>query len=621
MLMSDIKKLEEIKKESKISRRALMRVVGAGVAGLVVGGIIGYGISLARAPAEVRETVTSYITMAAETVTKTMTVTETMPAKTYVETITKTVTAAGPPVGITPTNKYEEAALRYADQIWPNTAHPTKEDLQSELMWYARASEKYRGATVRCVVEAQPLLNWEGEKLAPMFQDITGINVVWEGTEDAIVMRKAREEAEVKAGVYDLISIDQDMNGFWAWHPGTVTDLTEFMKAHPELVDPYLDLKDNSALSLNCDPNTLHVYNFNDYQKPTCTLYRKDWFTNDKEKRDFRAKYGFELKTPREWWLEALDTGKVEDDWTVEKSLKVAEHFFRPAEGRYGCILGLKAGYGLSYQFNDGVTHVFGLPSPFVKGPPLLGGEVPACRPYSITYGVGYKGKMTLMGASVERGGNMNGPGGGEMFDYVCNKLRQYAPPRSMTISHVEAHIEFTRGDCAFQHHHFCAFVPTLNAPESAVKDVYEFAPLPVSEKYWRPGMARGYWDCEGWIITIGSKNKEAAFLFSQFTWSKAVDVYKNLYGLMPIRWSTIAHPAMLAIDPLCGGLMSLENSVAFKAYMAGTDEAWPEFPAYFEAVYPVVAEGIEKGWTGQKIADEAAKSLDKMLIERGYIT
>jgi glycerol transport system substrate-binding protein len=615
--MSDIRKFEEIKNETKISRRAVMRVVGAGVAGLVVGGVIGYGLSLATAPPGIKETVTQYITAAAQTVTSTVT----MPATTYIETITKTVTAAGPPTGIVPTNKYEEAAIRYADQIWPNTALPTKEDLQKELMWYAKASERYRGATVRAVVEAQPLLNWEGEKLAPMFEDITGIKVVWEGTEDAIVMRKAREEAEVKAGVYDLISIDQDMNGFWTWHPGTVTDLTDFMDKHPDLIDPYLDLPDNSALSLNRDPNTLHIYNFNDYQKPTVSLYRKDWFQDPAEKSEFRRKYGYELKTPREWWIESLDSGKVEDDWTIEKSLNVAEHFTRPAKEQYGCIIGLKAGYGLSYQFNDGVTHVFALPSPFVKGPPLLGGIVPACRPYSITYGVGYKGKMTILGASVERGGNMNSPQGGEMFDYVVNKLRKYAPPRSLTISHVEAHIEFTRGDCAFQHHHFAAFVPTLNSPESKVKDVYEFSPLPVSEKYWRPGFPRGYWDCEGWIITIGSKNKEAAFLLSQFTWSKAVDVYKNLYGLMPVRWSSIAHPAMLAIDPLCGGLISLENSVAFKAYMAGTDEAWPEFPAYFEAVYPVVAEGIEKGWTGQRIADAAAASLDKMLKERGYIS
>ena len=145
-------------------------------------------------------------------------------------------------------------------------------------------------------------------------------------------------------------------------------------------------------------------------------------------------------------------------------------------------------------------------------------------------------------------------------------------------------------------------------------------APVPVSEKYFEYGMVRGYWDAEGWAISEGSKHKEASWLFAQFFTSKSVSVYKNLAGIMPIRYSTINSKQMGAHDEEWGGLITLMQNPDFVNYCSGTDELWPGFPDTNEPIATAVAEALGKGMTPQQMADLVAERLDNFLLEKGYI-
>ncbi|MEM4674843.1 MAG: hypothetical protein QXM12_00990, partial [Nitrososphaerota archaeon] len=131
----------------------------------------------------------------------------------------------------------------------------------------------------------------------------------------------------------------------------------------------------------------------------------------------------------------------------------------------------------------------------------------------------------------------------------------------------------------------------------------------------------RGYWDAEGWAITEGSKNKEAAWLYAQFATSKSVDVWKNVKGgVLPIRYSTIFSPHLGELDEAYGGLISLYRNLDFVNYCAGTDEMWPGFPDTNEVVSLAAAEGLGKGMTPREIAKLVAERLDEWLLTQGYI-
>jgi glycerol transport system substrate-binding protein len=514
--------------------------------------------------------------------------------------------------------QYLAAAKEIAAQIGTDTVL-TQAQLLEELEWFAKAAAPYRGQEIRVCYESLPLTMWEDEHLTPMFEKLTGIKVAIEGISGDETMRKMRLEAETKVGAYDLINIDQDMVGFFTFIGGA-SDLTELMEEHPELNSPYLDLDDFTSDKISRSALNGHLFILCDYQKPTGTAYRTDWFNDPKEKADFKRKYGYELKTPMEWFEQAMKTKNIKDDWTFEKSLDVAEFFTRPEKQMWGTIVGQKPGWHLAWFFNDVLDQCAGIGSK-ATGPPLTT-LPPHCRPWSQVYGVKYAAdKKTILGASKDRGGRLNDVQGVEALKYLHYDLPKYAPSdKIMEIDSVEAYVAFgIEGNYAFNLQHLC-FVPTFEGADSKIKGKWACAPAPVSEKYFEYGMVRGYWDAEGWAITEGSKHKEASWLFAQFFTSKSTDVYKNLAGIMPIRYSTMNSKQMAAHDKEWGGLISLLQNRDFVDYCAGTDELWPGFPDTNEPVATAVAEAMGKNMNPQQMADLVAKRLDAFLLEKGFI-
>jgi len=537
--------------------------------------------------------------------------------------ITVCMVAAGSAMATKPGEEKEETYLAVAQEIADLIGSDTvlsRDQMIEELEWFAKAAAPYRGQTIRAAYEAVPLTMWEAENLGPLFTKLTGIKADIEGIAGDETMRKMRMEAETKQGAYDTINIDQDMVGFFTF-VGGAADLTDLMDEHPELNGPYLDLDDYTSDKICRSALNGHLYILCDYEKPCGTVYRKDWFDDPAEKRAFKQKYGYELMRPIQWFEKAVKTKNLKDDWTFEKSLDVAEFFTRPDKNMYGTIVGMKPGWHLAWFFNDVLDQNFGLGSKAI-GPPLTT-LPPHCRPWSQVYGVKYgpDGK-TLLGASVSRGGRLNSERGIAAFKYLHYDLPKYAPiQKAREKDSVEAYVAFgIEGNYAFNLQHL-AFFPTYNGSDSKIAGKYEVAPVPASEKYFEYGMVRGYWDAEGWAITEGSKKKEATWLFAQFMTCKSVSVYKNLAGIMPIRYSTINSPQMMAHDEEWGGFMTLLQNPDFVNYNAGTDELWPGFPDTNEPVSTAVAEAMGEGMTPKQMADLVAERLDAFLLDKGYIT
>jgi len=513
-------------------------------------------------------------------------------------------------------DKYIQVAKEAAEKIWPDTVL-TREQLEDELIWFAKASAPFRERTITLAYESNPQTDWAAENITPLFEKITGIKVLIEGMSGDDTMVKMRLEVETKAGAYDAVNIDQDMVGMFSLMGGAIS-LTKLIQDNPHLVSPYLALEDYTDHLLQQNPWTGDLYILGDYQKATGTVYRKDWFTNPQHQKEFKERYGYELKTPMEWFMTAVKTKNVRDDWTIQKSLDVAEFFTRPEKNRYGTVTGTKPGWHLAWFPNDLLGRVFGFGDKAV-GPPLTTSP-PHSRPNTYTYGVYFEGGE-MKGASVERGGRVNSPRGAAMWDYLLYQLPKYSPPGTAEIDVVEAWVRFgVWGNSAFSLQHLM-MVPIYLGPDSVVKGKFGIAPAPVDERWFEHGMVRGYWDCEGWAITEGSRNKEATWLYAQFVTSKSVDVWKNIYGgVLPIRYSTVNSKHLGALDEDYGGLISLYRNRDFTDYCAGTDEMWPGFPDTNEPVSMAAAEGLGKRLSPQEIADLVAERLDGWLLEQGFI-
>ncbi|MEM3865745.1 MAG: hypothetical protein QW724_08165, partial [Nitrososphaerota archaeon] len=191
----------------KVDRRSALKIVSGTIAGLVIGGVIGY---LAK-PEAARETVTKIVT---ETVRETVTVTGT-------PTITPPTTPAYPP-GLGPEDEpYLKAAYQLIDWIGGVTVLSPKQ-LEEEVIHYVRASKPYRGQTLHIMYEAVPGAVWEEKNLGPWFEKITGIKLTYESMSNWETIVKSMEDAKLKAGIYDLIGTDQDMNGFYIYNKSAV---------------------------------------------------------------------------------------------------------------------------------------------------------------------------------------------------------------------------------------------------------------------------------------------------------------------------------------------------------------------------------------------------------------
>lgn len=578
----------------KMDRRNALKIAAGTVAGLVVGGVVGF---LSRPVEVARETVTRVIT---ERVTVTAVATPTTPAF---------------PPGLGPEDeRYLRNVYRLIDWIGRDTVL-TPSQLEEELIHYVRASKPYRGQTLLIMYEAVPGAVWEEKNLAPWFRDITGINLTFEAMSNFETILKSIEDAKLKAGIYDLIGTDQDMNGFYIYNKSAV-NISDLLRRKPELTPPHFDIGD-FFLRASYSDSKGNLYALHAYNAFAGTVYLKEVFEDPKNKQEFKSRYGYELKTPRQYYIDAQRSGKVEDDWTTDKARDVAEFFTDPDKNFYGYITGVKPGDWLGWYIADGLDDCFQLSDPAPEGKMPL--EVTHIDGVSTPWGINVKDEV-IGGASTKNGGKLDSEGGKAMYKWWLEDSLKFVPPKAYEIGVVEAHDAFKfDGNYATMWPFYFHWATGLAAADSKVRGKFEFAPYPVYAPYYHPRKPRGYIDPSGWVISAYSPRQEAAFLFASFMVSKAVELKKNLEVGLPVRLSTYQSPALKQMDDMWGGMVSLVD-LAGKSFF-GTDNA-------IGVVYPYLLplardkgmEGLGRKLPGAEIAVTVADEIDKFLRENNWL-
>jgi len=601
--------------KKKISRRAaISRAVAIGsIVGVgIIAGLGGYYAGTLGAPAKVETvTKTETVTVGAATVTETKTVRETV-------TVPGTATAPAPtlPPGLGPEDEpYLRAADEFIAWIGEDTVL-TPEQLKQEVYHFVAASKPYRGTTLINMYEALPGAVWEEQYLGEWFERITGIKVAWEAMSNYETILKSFEDAKTRAGIYDVLGTDQDMHGFYVLNKSAL-NLSEFMREHPELVPPYLDVDDiwaKGTYSYKGDIYAIHG------QAPWIdSMVRTSWFKDPKNREDFKKKYGYDLKTPLEYYLDARryvskrTTTSVEDDWTISKCEDVIEFFTRPDEKMWGSLGCLRPGDHLGW-LGDWLDDAFQFCSPAPLG--SYPAEVATLDPIITPFGCNTEGGA-LWGTSQAEGGTLDTDAGAKMYDFWLHYIPEHSPPKAREIDAVESWtawgIDGTYAFHVMPHHFFPVFV----GPESKVVGDFEVGPLPVYEPWYHPLKPRGYVDPSGYIISAYSKNKEAAFLFITFLNSKAVDLKKNMEIGMTMRISTMKDPRYRALDDKFGKFLTVFDVTG--KYLYGTDAKWVIYPQAMSVARDAALKALEEKLDGAETAKLVASEIDKWIKENGW--
>ena len=158
----------------------------------------------------------------------------------------------------------------------------------------------------------------------------TGVEIEIVGVASGNEFTKVMQDISTKAGAYDVYQVEWNRIGDLA-EAGGLVNLDEFVAKHkPEWDDPkrgYVGGVQGVTLLNKYNGSYYAVSLDGDFQT---WIYRKDLFEDAKERADFKAKYGWDLRFPETW--DELD--------------QVASFFHRPEKGLFGCTDLRNQGWG-----------------------------------------------------------------------------------------------------------------------------------------------------------------------------------------------------------------------------------------------------------------------------------
>ncbi|WP_027357968.1 ABC transporter substrate-binding protein [Desulforegula conservatrix] len=452
-----------------------------------------------------------------------------------------------------------EAAKKWIDsEFSPSTL--SKEQQLKEMEWFINAVKSLpKDTSVKVVSETLTTHEYESKVLAKAFTEITGMKVEHELTEEGLVVSKVQNQMK-GASLYDGYINDSDLIGTH-YRYGKVLPLSDFMTGDGKDVTlPTLDVDDFMGKSFCTAPDG-KLYQLPDQQFANLYWFRYDWFTREDFKKQFKEKYGYELGVPVNW-------SAYED---------IADFFTNVVKEIDGKKVYGHMDYGqrhpsLGWRFSDAWFSMAGLGD---KGTPNglpvdeWGIRVEDCKP---------------VGASVSRGGEMNGPSAVYALTKFIDWLYNYAPAEARNMTFSTAGAEPAKGNIAQQIFWYTAFTADMIKPGLPVVNAdgtpkWRMAPSPHGA-YWEKGMKLGYQDCGSWTIFKNTplEKQKAAWLYAQFCVSKTVSMKKFLTGLTPIRNSDIMSPILDKEIPKYGGLIEFYRSPA-KVAWTPTGTNVPDYP------------------------------------------
>jgi len=471
----------------------------------------------------------------------------------------------------------------------------SKDEQLKEMAWFIEAAEPYKGMTIRVVSERIDTHWYEANTLTKAFEDITGIKVVHEITGEDDVVKKISTQMDLEYNIYDAYINDSDLIGTH-YRSGKVVAISDFIKNEGKGVTlPTLDLEDFIGLSFTTGPDG-KLYQLPDQQFANLYWYRHDWFSRADLKAKFNKIYGYELNVPQNW-------SAYED---------IAEFFtvhVKELDGQkvYGHMDYGKKDPSLGWRFSDAWLSMAGAGDKGIpNGLPVdeWGIRVDGCVP---------------VGASVSRGGALNGPASVYSIRKFVEWLDKYAPPNSTAMNFSQAGALPGQGNIAQQIFWYTAFTAALTDPKLAVTNSdgtpkWRMAPSPRGP-YWEKGMKLGYQDAGSWTFLTSTpiKRRKAAWLYAQFLVSKTVSLQKMLVGLTPIRNSDINSKKMTEVAHKYGGLIEFYRSSARVAWTpTGTNV--PDYPSLADLWWKNIALAANHKLTPQEAMDKMAGEMDTRL-------
>lgn len=446
---------EKEKKTENVSRRTAIQTIGGTVLGLAVGAAAGY-LGKPTAPAE--------------TVTATETVTSTV-----------TVTGTAPPV---------TTALAGFD--------------------WATAGKPYSGETVTILVESGTRMDKWLSVIAPDWEKLTGIKMDIVSSAFTQMGEKAMADFLAGTGAYDIVY----MVNFWGGQMAVgdhFYPLEDLFKEHPELHDPsftpdafvkkhmdlvaYWDVQKRingtgKLVLISIFPDGQHMY------------YRKDMLNDQKNKDDFKAKYGYDLVVPQTW----------------TQFNNIAEFFTNPGKKTYGCSLDGTMDDAVSDYWARFLTEG----GQIWKYAPDTGATWP---PDNFTPNMDSKESVNALAMMKEQ--------------------LKWAPPGAVGYGQVEATDAFVTQDIALMSAWFFQGGKTMDPTVSKITDKVGFAV--------NPGKNPGRCILGGWGAGVSrySKHKEAAFLTIQYLASEQINRRQVLAGfLSPCRSKLYNDPDIVSTRP-----------------------------------------------------------------------
>ncbi len=470
----------------------------------------------------------------------------------------------------------------------------SRADQEKEMQWFVDAAKPFVGMDIHVVSETIPTHEYESKVLAAEFTKITGIKITHDIIGEGDVVEKLQTQMQSGENVYDAYINDSDLIGTH-WRYQQVRNLTDWMAGEgKDVTDPMLDVDDFIGKSFTTAPDG-KLYQLPDQQFANLYWFRYDWFNDEKNKADFKAKYGYDLGVPVNW-------SAYED---------IAEFFTgREIDGKkvFGHMDYGKKDPSLGWRFTDAWLSMAG------NGDKGIPNGLPVDE-----WGIRVNEKSQPVGSCVARGGDTNGPAAVYSIVKYLEWLKKYAPPEAQGMTFGEAGALPAQGAIAQQIFWYTVFtagtvvdgLPVVNADGTPK---WRMAPSPHGV-YWKDGMKLGYQDAGSWTLLKSTPvdRAKAAWLYGQFVVSKTVDAKKSDVGLTFIRQSTIDHQHFTDRAPKLGGLIEFYRSPA-RLQWSPTGTNVPDYPKLAQLWWQNIGDASSGAKSPQEAMDALCAEQEKVM-------
>jgi glycerol transport system substrate-binding protein len=474
---------------------------------------------------------------------------------------------------------------------------------EAEMQWFIDAAAPYAGMEIKVVSETITTHSYESQVLAPAFTAITGIKVTHDLIGEGDVVEKLQTQMQSGENIYDAYVNDSDLIGTH-WRYQQARNLTEWMAGEGAAVtSPTLDLNDFIGLKFTTAPDG-NLYQLPDQQFANLYWFRYDWFSDQKTKDDFKAKYGYDLGVPVNW--------SAYEDIAEFFTGRDMSYMGGPAKV-YGNMDYGKKDPSLGWRYTDAWMSMAGM------------GDVGEPNGLPVDeWGVRVDENSRPVGSCVARGGSTNDAAAVYAVTKAIEWLQKYSPPEAAGMVFGEAGPVPAQGEIAQQMFWYTAFTADMVKPGLPVMNEdgtpkWRMAPSPHGA-YHQEGMKVGYQDVGSWTLMKSTPvdRAQAAWLYAQFVTSKTVDLKKSDVGLTFIRESTIDSQHFTDRAPMLGGLIEFYRSPARVAW-SPTGTNIPDYPKMAQLWWQNIGDAMSGDKTPQEALDALCEEQEKVLerIER----